>query len=420
MWQLLDLQWLQNNLTESIWYCHSQPPLFNLLTGIVVKIFPDNFYLVFHLMMLLFSWASSLLLFATLRRLNISWNICFLTTTFFLINPALVLYENLYSYTMLTVFLMVSILYFLVKFVHEGKLSDWILFLATGGALCLTRSSFHFIWLVLLLPLVWSKIPRSANFKAAYCAVLLIVVGWYVKNLVVFDTFSSSSWFGMNIARLIPPKSELGDIGPFKPVSYYPLAISSHDSFREVDALSKEFKDKGYINFNHHSYLEISRRFKADVTSRIQAEPGTYVDRVGDAFIAYFNPSTHAPFVEKNLTLISPYAKIMTGDFSSWQRYDRSSISVNAALPALAIYFIVFAVTVFFLLAKGSDQNTKVVTLFLAFMITYGMLVGNLFEYGENNRFRFETHTCFLTILALMTDRYLRNFRNSCRQKDSM
>jgi hypothetical protein len=420
MWQLLDLQWLQTHLAESIWYCHSQPPLFNVLTGVVVKISPDHYYLVFHLLMLILSWASALLVFVTLRDLMLSWGISFSTSAFFLLNPALLLYENLYSYTLLTVFLIVVITYFLVRFVNDRKLIDWSMFVISGGLLCLTRSSFHFIWLLLLVPLLWKNFPRRARFRFVYCAVLFTVVGWYVKNLVLFDTFSSSSWFGMNLARLVPLKSELGSIGPFKPLSAYPAAMMSSNPFPQVVALNSEFKGKKYINFNHHAYIDVSRQFKWDVINQIQEEPGAYASVVGKAFIAYFNPSTHAPFVDKNFAVMNNYAQAMTLDFSTWKRYDRKAFSATAALPALVIYIIVFALIIVHGQRWLLSPPTRIVVLFLSFMVAYGMLVGNLFEYGENNRFRFETHTCFLIVAALVIDRFFKNFRNSCRQKDSM
>jgi hypothetical protein len=141
---------------------------------------------------------------------------------------------------------------------------------------------------------------------------------------------------------------------------------------------------------------------------------------VGNAFIAYFNPSTHAPFVERNFAMMNKYAKVMTLDFSSWKRYDRGSVSATAALPALTIYVIVFALILVHRRTWLNDPLLRPVILFLASVVAYGMLVGNLFEYGENNRFRFETHTCFLILAALLFDRIFENFRNSCRQKDSM
>jgi hypothetical protein len=276
MWQLLDLQLLQSRFVESIWYYHAQPPMFNVLTSVVVKIFPAHFYFVFHLLMLLFSWSVSLLMFATLRELKVSRSIAFSASVFFLLNPALLLYENLYSYTLVTIFLVTLITYFLVKFVKGQQFFDWSMFVLSCGILCLTRSTFHFVWLLLLVPLLWRNFPRATRFRLVYGAALLVVLGWYVKNLVLFNTFSSSSWFGMNIARLVPPNSGLGSVGTFRPVSDYPDSLTSSNPFPEIAALSRTVKGKRYINFNHYSYIAVSGQFRAEVISEIQKNPVVY------------------------------------------------------------------------------------------------------------------------------------------------
>jgi hypothetical protein len=40
VWQLLDLNQLQHNLIQSIWYLHSQPPLYNLFSGLLLQLPP--------------------------------------------------------------------------------------------------------------------------------------------------------------------------------------------------------------------------------------------------------------------------------------------------------------------------------------------------------------------------------------------
>ena len=39
----LQLDWLKNDLFASILYLHSQPPLMNLLTGILLKLWPEHY-----------------------------------------------------------------------------------------------------------------------------------------------------------------------------------------------------------------------------------------------------------------------------------------------------------------------------------------------------------------------------------------
>lgn len=40
-WQYLDVNLLRSRLLESLWYLHSQPPLYNLYLGLVLKLTPN-------------------------------------------------------------------------------------------------------------------------------------------------------------------------------------------------------------------------------------------------------------------------------------------------------------------------------------------------------------------------------------------
>ena len=42
-WQFLDVELLKHRLLESLYYQHSQPPLFNLFLGLVLKAAPENY-----------------------------------------------------------------------------------------------------------------------------------------------------------------------------------------------------------------------------------------------------------------------------------------------------------------------------------------------------------------------------------------
>jgi hypothetical protein len=47
-WQYIDPVLLQERLLESLYYSHTQPPLFNLLLGINLKLFPSSFSTAMH------------------------------------------------------------------------------------------------------------------------------------------------------------------------------------------------------------------------------------------------------------------------------------------------------------------------------------------------------------------------------------
>src|SRR5580698_3205037 len=50
-WQYLDTTTLRDNLLQGIWFDHAQPPFFNLLLGLVLKLSGNHAPLVFSLLL---------------------------------------------------------------------------------------------------------------------------------------------------------------------------------------------------------------------------------------------------------------------------------------------------------------------------------------------------------------------------------
>ena len=98
-WQYLDPKALENNLLQSIFYLHAQPPFFNLIIGIVLKLFPNSYETVFQNLFYLFSLTIYFSIFQLLYLYGISRKISFLLATLFILSPEAILYENYFFYT---------------------------------------------------------------------------------------------------------------------------------------------------------------------------------------------------------------------------------------------------------------------------------------------------------------------------------
>ena len=192
LWQSIDIELLKTSLLESLYYSHAQPPLFNLLTGIILKIFPDHYSLAFHVLFLMIGWFNVLLLYLTLRKFKIPVLISLLSAFVFMILPSVVLYENLYSYTYLNVFLLTVSIYLLLCFVERQKMSLWLLFCFALCALVLVRSFYHVAWLIVIEGIVLVFIQKSkwSFHKLIVVSIIpiLLVFGWMIKNFLLFES----------------------------------------------------------------------------------------------------------------------------------------------------------------------------------------------------------------------------------------
>src|SRR5207248_2947716 len=157
-YQLLDVRLLRDDPLVSIFYLHSQPPLFNLFTAAVVQL-PGGLVQ----STLAVTWAgaglaTALLVFATMARLGVRPWLGVLIVSLYLVAPETILSESWFFYTELQVLLTALALFALTRFAVTRRTWDGVLFTSCLGALVLMRSSFHLLLLVLVLAIVWRQL----------------------------------------------------------------------------------------------------------------------------------------------------------------------------------------------------------------------------------------------------------------------
>jgi hypothetical protein len=146
-WQFIDPQLLKNNLLQSIYYLHTQPPLFNFYLGIILKVFPKNSILAFMITFQILGLLLSITIFLLMIRLGISLKLSTTLTSFFIISPSSILYENLlfYSYPVAALLCMAAL--FLHRFLTGSRSKDGFVFFIID---CAYKKSFpHFLVFVL-------------------------------------------------------------------------------------------------------------------------------------------------------------------------------------------------------------------------------------------------------------------------------
>jgi hypothetical protein len=418
LWQAIDVELLKTSLIESLYYAHAQPPLFNLLSGIVLKIFPNHYDEVFHLLFLIIGWLNVLVIYFSLRKLKVSETFGFIVAIIFMMLPSVVLYENLYSYTYVNVFLLSFSIYLLLYFVDNRKIIYWFLFCSTLCCLVLLRSFYHVSWLVVIVAIALYFFRRERSFPRLVVVSIipmLFVLGWLIKNLLLFGSFSTSTWVGMNLARVMPPTTELGKVGPFKSIDHYRNFKTCID-YADVKLLHEVYKsNSGFVNYFHIDYIQVSNAFAHDVFLEVRSDPVTYVRRVVSAFIIYCSPASHAPFIDKNYNHLSEYASVIDLNFTGYEKFEKEHFPVVQAIPILLLHLILVAALVYCFQKRLFTKETKFIVIVMMAIIGYSIIVGTLFEYGENNRFRFEHLTVFLLLLVktvdtIYTSRFRRNY----------
>lgn len=315
-WQFIDPILLKTRLIESVWYLHIQPPLFNFFVGLVLQlgqsISEKGSYCLFFAVYLLLGITSLFSVFYLQKRFQISNWIATSTTCLCLITPSWVLYEHWLMYTFPILALLVFSALSLHAFLSQRTRFTGAMFFVCVVCLIYLRSVFHWTWFIAVVMLL---VPHFWTDKRRLLSILIVptvlVFSLFVKNWVLFDTFSSSTWLGPNVYLMLwpPPQdvqrelilqsrlSPFSYVHPFSPLERYhrypgidPAGIIG------IPVLDQAKKSDGTTNFNHHLYVTINRHYLDDAKAIVQKRPDLYFNAVRQSYQRFCQPAWNYRF----------------------------------------------------------------------------------------------------------------------------
>ena len=446
-WQYLDPKVLTERLLPGLFYLHGQPPGFNLFIGSCLKCFPATHALWFHgvYLVLGFLLYSSIYLF--LRMAQFSRPVAWLCAFCFIISPSSILYENwlFYTYPVATLLALAAVA--LRQFERGRSAYAAGLFLSLIMLVCLTRSAFHLLFLILCTCFV--LIPRTLHRRRIllYAGVAVAVVAaLYLKNFCVFGFFGSTSWTGMNLAKITRPAigtnrierlveagrlAEIALIEPFRYIDDYPIAVRMQAPVvPDTPELAAKRKTNGHWNLNHREYIPVSKAYEHVSKFIMRVYWRDYLSQVGESLLVFCAPSWHYCLVASNRRAISDYVdflsgfrlrgwvslpscrKIFTGSDGPPNRMPLASL----LLPPGVLIFLAFTV-VELMVAIRRKQVLPVTYAFVSFSILYVTVIGSAFESGENNRFRIMIDPLIFLMSLVVCGRVFRSIQCLVRRR---
>ena len=410
-WQYLDVDTLNHHLLRGVWYDHAQPPVFNLLLGLILKIFGEQ-ALAFGVIYKIISLLNGLLLLSILKKTTRLHPVPLLLALGYLLSPATMIYECELFYTSFISLLLLTSVYFLIRLHAKSSWAHAAGFFLPLALLCLTRSVYHILWLFLITGVLLVYFRRKPVFRQIITfgiLSLLLAGGWYVKNKIIFEKLSVSSWAGMNMARNVFHDNEVTDssrieaYAPFSKISVYQKFIDpgfekKYTGLNDRDLLS-EMKNDSFINENNINYIPVSDQYQKASINYIKSHPVAYLKNVLQSMILYFTPATLYSLALDQAGKIKYYDVVFSFNLTHFAhgKQERRIALTLSAIPKLLIYLLVFFVFI------QHGVRTKTITswnLFILLTIGFVFGVGSLFEHYENMRFRFETEPLFLILAA--------------------
>jgi hypothetical protein len=423
--QLVDPELLRTRLVESLFYLHSQPPLFNLLIGVGLKLFPDHFDTAMHTFYLGLGLVQSLATYVLLVRLGVRrWTSTGVAVALS-VTPATLLYENWLFYEYPVATLLIASALALHEFVRRATVWPGAAFFTLLAAVVYLRSIFQVVWLALvvcLIVLVRRDLARTALFGALP---LLAVVLLITKNVVVFGVPTTSSWFGMNFAQVLYSEvplverrdlvargelSRVSSIDPFRPPEDYASVVSIPPP-RGIPVLDRMEKSSGAPNWNHLLLVSVSRDYFEDSIRLIRLRPRAYPAAILEGGKLYFHPATDSDFIAKNRDQIRGYVKLFDRIVLLRTGFSQIALMLVLAHVVALLYGLVRTSRIIRRRVEATPEAVTVAYLWVT--LVYVTAVITFTQVSENNRIRFFLDPLVVILLASGFRDLFRRFRRS-------
>ncbi|HEY5153911.1 MAG TPA: hypothetical protein VIJ47_04195 [Acidimicrobiales bacterium] len=442
-WQFIDPELLRTHLTQSLYYSHTQPPLFNALLGLVLKLspFPDG--VSFQVVFLAMGLALTISVFALSRALGARRVTAVVVTIVATCSPATLLYENWLFYTYPEALLVTVIAVAVFRWVDTGR-QAWLVAVGLSAmALVLTRSLFHPAWYLAVAALAWlgRRPARRRNGLVALGLPLLFVVAVVAKNQVLFDTPGLSSWLGMNLWRVsteqLPPatRQRLIDDGTLSPQAalqafqtydvYQPLVPPCRRAHPDIPVLAQARKTSGWVNYNDECFLPIYRQAQRDAVAAARADPGSTLASQVASWHLSFLPASDYPYLTTNRSTITRYEDLYNGLAlvqvgtppvvrapNNERDIYRSPIGISLTIVAAFAAVVASALASLRRWRVSPPPTAAIVTrVYVGLTVLMVFVVGNGLEIRENNRFRWVVEPLMLIVLAITIQQLVDRFR---------
>ena len=180
MWQLLNPQLLKDDFFKSLLFLHFQPPLWNFIFGIFVKLFGTDYEtlnIVLNLFNLFISILITLYFYFICRHFNLTnFKIYLFFFIFIGFSPSLLMYENFIHYTNLTVLFFLIISFYLIKFGEEQNIKNELKVYIPLILLIYTWSIFNQPLVLIVVSAILLSIRKNKKFISFVLFIIIFFI----------------------------------------------------------------------------------------------------------------------------------------------------------------------------------------------------------------------------------------------------
>ena len=414
---------LRTDLWRSVYYLHTQPPLWNLIVGVILKLGGENWPYYYLAMSLGLGLVLQFSLFAIMRQLGVGRVTAFVVACAYMMTPQAILWENVPGYDFLAASLLTLLTALFLPAARPGAPWGLAAFAAVAAFLAVVRSNFH---PVLFLPwfglLALANPSRRRHVLLAAVLAALPCAAVVAKNWVVFGKASMSSWLGMQIVYMLqidpddPWVQEQVRSGAVSPL-ILKRPLDPIDNYSEIpfgtppsDApVLTQARVEGVNNYHHFGYIAVSDQYFRDAKVLITRRPRMWFRSVARAAWAYFkDASINGVLDVHNRRQIAGYAEFI----ERWI-FLRTGIGSKVFYPLLALGVVAAFVSGAVLAVRGNrppfwlGSEQRLLVVFMLANIFLLALVALAFDPREANRHRSYTDPLSVCLLVTLVARLL-------------
>ena len=426
-WQFIDIFLLKNDLWRSIFYMHTQPPLMNVLVGIVLQVFPDRYASILQAFFLLSGVVLIISIYLLGNKFGFPRYLSFVLAAWFSVSPATILYENRLIYAYPTLVLLVVSAVFYARIIENKRVVDIIIFSFALAIMALTWAIFHLVWLFGCFGILFYMLRKEIRKALWLTPAFILVFAWYAKNEALYGSFTASSWAGLNLFKTvtiqIPGKvrkqwvdegmvSKLALVPPYRSPEVY-LKYFPETPITGIPLLDEYEEASGYRNQHHLSYIYAGERYFKDALRMIMIAPRYYLGTLPHSVYIFF----HSASDYKHLSGRGAIDKLDTFwnrmFYGQWQK-DESS---NELIHSFSLYHTGWWLAAQFVMAfMGAPiylwqhrahihSLNPALVLFMFWNILFITTAGIMLDIGENNRTRFGIDPLILLLSVFLVRR---------------
>jgi hypothetical protein len=407
-WQALPIESLRTSLCESIWNLHSQPPMQNLYVGLLAKWFHPHHLEWMHYINIFLGACIPAMVGVIVWRIARNKFGGIAAALLYALSPSLLLYEAYPLYTLPAAFLVTASIFCLAMFCPDRKTGWLYAFVVIVNLLILTRSAYHVVILLAVVPVTVLLAGEKRIRVLAICLLISSVsVGWYAKNYARFGFFGSSSWSGQGLWRITgkdyssQKKAELLARGVIEPVAAEVHTFTAPWAYRRYGFdKTSEIAACNNDDFNNINIIAISQAYQRSAIGVMRDDPKTYFKNVARAYRAFCVPSSQYLQVSDNAAKMSGHEWVASRVFQGQWLCEYLAGRMGADVFRSLLFFILPLMVLGHLLSSirrcglrpgawGKMISRDPAAWMGMFLIIYSTAVCCMAELGENMRFKF-------------------------------